>query len=114
MIEIYHNMIAVNLFVLIVWFKTDALIEYAKLIRVGKWIYVDDFEKKRAEDFELTYLTYLRQHRNCFFTRLITCPICVTSWMFLITLISENPIPNFSLNVTITLALYYLFSKLMR
>lgn len=112
--NIYWGMVVVNLFLLIIWFKTDAFIEYAKVVRIQRWLFIDDFEKKRAEDFELTYHLYLRQHRNCFLSRLVTCPICLTSWMFLIIFITGETFSSFSLNVIVTLSLYYLFSKLMR
>lgn len=111
---IYWNLIIVHLFILIIWFKTDAFIEYSKLFGIQKWFFIDDFEKKRTEDFELTYQLYLRQHRNCFLIRLITCPICLTTWLTLPTMFNDTPISSFSLNVILTLALYYLFSKLMR
>lgn len=108
------DVVFVNLFILIIWFKTDALIEYATLLKLKRWFFVDDFETKRAEDFELTYHLYLRQYRNCFFSRLITCPICLTTWLTGIVLIMGGTISEFTLNVTLTLSLYYLFSKLMR
>lgn len=106
-------MIVVNLFVLIIWFKTDAFIEYTKLLKLDKWFSVDDYEKHKSNDFELTYHLYLRSHKNTFLSRLVTCPICLTTWMFMIVLILDS-MSNFCLNVIVTLSLYYLFSKLMR
>ena len=111
--KLYWGMVSVNLFFLIIWFKTDAFLEYMKLMRVHRWFFIDDFENKKSEDFELTYHLYLRQYRNCFLSRLVTCPICLTTWMFIVLIVFDT-FSNFSLNVIVTLSLYYLFSKLMR
>jgi hypothetical protein len=66
---------------LIVWFRTDAYLEYARVFRLNKISFYKDFDAKHIEDAHLTYFGYLRQYHNSFFTRLVTCPICVSVWI---------------------------------
>ena len=70
--------------VLLVWFRTDAWIEYTRLLHLNFISFYKDFDEKYKEDIMLTYITYLRRHRDCFFVRLITCPICQSVWWGLI------------------------------
>lgn len=65
---------------LLVWFHTDAWLEYCRLLRLDFLAHYKDFDSKVHEDVTLDYNTYLRRHRDCFFTRLITCPICQGIW----------------------------------
>ena len=107
------NIIFINIFLLIVWFKTDVVVEYSKVFRISKWLNVDDFEEKKKNDFELTYHTYLRQYHNSFWIRLITCPICISCWSLLPLLIISG-IGNYSFCVVTSTFLYYLYVKTMK
>ena len=102
-----------NVLLLIVWFKTDAFVEYSKLFRLSKLFKVDLFEKEKSQDFELTYHSYLRRFHNNFFVRLITCPICLTIWLCIPVLFYNFNIELYSLMVLIDLIIYYLLSKLI-
>jgi len=68
--------------ILLIWFRTEAYVEYCKLLRL-KFLcnYKDYEEKKQKEDCRLTYHGYLRQYKNSFFVRLVTCPICLSVWL---------------------------------
>jgi hypothetical protein len=66
---------------LIVWFRTDAYLEYARVLRLNKISFYKDYDSKKSEDARLTYFGYLRQYHDSFFTRLFTCPICVAVWI---------------------------------
>jgi len=83
--------------ILVVWFRTDAWLEYTRLFQ-AKWFY-KGFDAKRKEDVMLTYIQYLRQYHNCFFTRLITCPVCQAVWWGLIFGVITSPflIPVYAL-----------------
>jgi hypothetical protein len=69
---------------LIIWFRTDAWLEYCRLFRLNRISFYKDFDAKRYEDVSLTYRLYLRRDHDCFFVRLITCPICLTTWLGII------------------------------
>ena len=70
---------------LLIWFKTDAFIEYAELFRIGKLVKSNEYKnKKMTEEYPLTYPRFLRMTYSCFFTQLISCPICMSVWLAII------------------------------
>ncbi len=69
--------------ILLVWFKSDAFVEYAKLFRVQNFFFVPLFEKEREKDPSLDYLGYLSLHHECFFVKLINCVLCLGFWLAL-------------------------------
>lgn len=69
---------------LLIWFRTDAWIEYCRLFHLNIISFYKDFDIKYKEDVSLTYLNYLRRYHDCFFVRLITCPICLAVWLGII------------------------------
>ena len=66
---------------LLIWFRTDAFLEYSKILHLNSITFHKDFEGKQYDDASLTYHLYLRKYHNCFFVRLITCPICLAVWL---------------------------------
>lgn len=68
-------------FFLLIWFKTEAYVEYCRLFKLNKISFYKDYDEKKKNDVSLTYHGYLRQYHNQFFTRLITCPICAAVWI---------------------------------
>lgn len=66
---------------LVIWFRTEAFIEYCRLFHLDLISYYKDYDEKKANDVSLTYLTYLRRCHNGFKTKLITCPVCVAVWL---------------------------------
>lgn len=67
--------------ILIIWFRTDAFLEYCRLFKLNFISNYKDYDEKRHNDVSLTYHSYLRQYHNTFFIRLITCPICINFWI---------------------------------
>jgi hypothetical protein len=68
-------------FVLLIFFRTEAFVEYCQVFHLNFLSNYKDYYEKKKDDVTLTYHGYLRQYHNNFFTRLITCPICVTVWL---------------------------------
>lgn len=66
--------------ILLIWFRTDAWLEYTKLLRLNSLSFYKDYEEKQKDDPLLTYPIFLRRYKNCFMVRLITCPICLAVW----------------------------------
>ena len=60
--------------IMIVWFRTNAVVEYLKLLDVVKL-----FKVAQETNVELTFLQYLKTYYNCFFVRLITCKYCLAA-----------------------------------
>jgi len=71
--------------ILLVWFNTEAFIEYTKLFSGTRFFLVDDFREKQKEYVypapHLDYISYLVQYHDSFFIRLITCPLCLSFWL---------------------------------
>ena len=71
--------------ILLIWFKTNVLIEYIKLTRSKKLINffkIKEYQNfKESENIQSTYHIFLKTKYSCFFTRLITCPICLNVWL---------------------------------
>lgn len=76
-------------FILVLWFKTDVWLEYCRFFKLNRLSFYKDFDDKYYNDVSLTYHLYLRRDHNCFFVRLITCPICLSVWMALLSIIAN-------------------------
>jgi hypothetical protein len=70
--------------ILLIWFRTDAWLEYTRIFHLNWLSFYKEFDVKYKDDVSLTYLHFLRRDHNCFFIRLITCPICMAIWLGLI------------------------------
>ncbi len=70
--------------ILVIWFRTEAYVEYSKLFKLNWLSAYKDYEAKKHDDCRLNYLGYLKQYHNSFFIRLITCPICLSCWLSVI------------------------------
>lgn len=65
--------------ILTIWFKTNAFVEYALLLGLGKvFTPIKMFEDLLTAD---TFVNFIATHYNSFFIRLITCPICTSFWL---------------------------------
>jgi hypothetical protein len=71
--------------VMLVWFKTDALIDWGQLIGLGTFLNAFDFylERFRFAPNEFNYPSYLKIKYPNFLTKLISCPVCLSFWMVL-------------------------------
>jgi hypothetical protein len=65
---------------LLIWFRTDAWLEYTKLLRLNAMSDYKGYEAAKRDDVMLTYNNFLRQKHDCFAIRLVTCPICQAVW----------------------------------
>ena len=106
--------ISINVLCLILFFNTDAFVEYARILRLNRLFKIDKFDDAYKNDFELTYHQYLRINHNCFFVRLITCPICLSFWLCLIGCIIGGIIISLPIVYLLSIFLYYLFAKIQR
>jgi len=106
--------LSIILTVLIVWFKTDAFVEYCKVLNLKFLLF-------NYNSLELTFPQYLYTQRNVlfkhpitiFFIKIITCPFCLSFWLCLFaSVVITNPLATFPLYIC-SLFLYLLFGKLM-
>lgn len=97
-------------FVLFIWFNTDAFIQYSKLIKLDKKFKISDWESYRLLS-KISYQEYLAlKHRN-FFTKLVSCKPCLAFWISLIVLIIFSSLYYFPLIYILSYILYKLIDK---
>ena len=91
-------------FILIIWFKTDAFVEYCNLFGVN--FFLKDYNQSTAYNL-VEYINQIGPHvsrekrMQRFFLKLISCPYCVNVWLSLIGSIFLN-------NILLLPALYIL------
>jgi hypothetical protein len=68
---------------LLVWFDTEAFIEYADLFSLTTSLFkINEFKVIQSEvGADYSYIDYLLEFHNNFFTRLLSCPICTSVQM---------------------------------
>ena len=99
-------------FLLILWFDTTVIAHYAKLFRLNKLLKTDEFLEARKEDDSLDYSLFLYQKKPGFLTKLISCPICVTTWLSIFTSLHIGFI-YFGFLALTTLGLYHIMNLLI-
>ncbi len=72
-------------FVLTVWFETEAFVEYGKLLGLDKLLRIDKFKDAQSKDLTLmNYRMFLATEHNNFITRLLNCVFCLGFWVVLV------------------------------
>lgn len=73
--------VAASLFVV---FKTTAVYEYFKILPLPERLTkIKEYEKERNRDFTLSYKMFWMTTHDSFFTRMVTCPYCLSAWLSL-------------------------------
>jgi len=97
----------------IIWLHSDAFEEYVTLFSGNKFFLIDDFKEKQKKDPALDYITYLQNFRGGFFIRLITCPLCSSVWLTLITCLATGNLLVFPLCGILALVIYKFTIKIV-
>jgi hypothetical protein len=98
-------------YVLVVWFKTNAFVEYISLFKLSKLFYVEDYNSLVTNGYEGSYVEFLREYYHDYFiARLVTCPICLGFWLSVSFLLLN---PQNILILPLGLFFYTLFNKLI-
>ena len=101
--------------ILIIWFKTDAFIEYSKLLNIHHLFKIDKWEEYKTNvDCEVTYHTYLKLQHSYFIIRLMTCPICLGFVLTVMLSIITIQFSNIPIIFILTLFIYNILIKLMK
>jgi hypothetical protein len=99
--------------VLLIWFKTNAFVEYCKLFNLKFLFDIYGYEEKRKHILGLTYPNYLCMTYGNMFFKILICEICSSVWLsFFIGVIfgfANGLVANIA-----SLLIYYLINKLMR
>lgn len=82
MIEIFWSIcfIAASL---LVWFNSDALIDWGNLFGLYDILLIKEFYDFRMQMLPLSvnYPTFLKNKYNNFLTKLLACPVCLSAWI---------------------------------
>jgi hypothetical protein len=70
--------------ILLIWFKTDAFLEYCLLFNIENWFKFNEYKYEQIAIPSLTYTEFLRMKYDTFVIKLITCPICLSVWLSII------------------------------
>lgn len=70
--------------ILTLWFRSNAWLEYTKLLGCNFLSKYKEYEAEVSKYPLLEYHDFLKQNYNCFLIRLITCPVCLSTWLGLL------------------------------
>ena len=99
---------------LLVWFNSDAFVEYATIVGGRKFFHIDKYEKAQKKKATLDYLGYISERHDSFFIRLITCPLCFSIWITMfVTFLATNSLFLFPPCNILALVTYKLTSNLL-
>jgi hypothetical protein len=73
-----------NTFVLLIWFKTHAFIEYFKYIPLTNKI-IKSYQESIKAGLNIDFINFLSLNYDCFLVRLLTCPFCLNFWISIVT-----------------------------
>ncbi len=105
---------SVVVLVLLVWFESEAFIEYVSLINGEKFFHVTSYKENQKTNPALTYHEHLLKNNNSFFIRLINCPLCSSLWVTLIaTLAVTGSLWFFPICNVLSLVVYLLMVKIL-
>lgn len=108
------NQIFYVIFLLFIWFDTDAFISYSKIFRLSKLFKIDKWEEYRMINPKMDYLNYIRNKHANFFTKLITCKPCLTFWLVLTSCYFFVNLFYFPMIYMISYSIYTLLCKLLK
>lgn len=80
------NLICFITLILLIWFKSDALIEWGKFSGLSKFLKTEEFYEKRLvktiEGYQLNYPDFLKEKYNYnFIVKMLSCPLCLSVWL---------------------------------
>lgn len=109
LIPFFNQIFFIN-FILLIWFHTEAFIEYCKLFNMGSLFKINKYFEYKKINPEIKYLDFLALKHSNFFTKLISCPYCLNFWITLISCIIFSNIYLF-FSIYMTSIFVYLFFK---
>jgi hypothetical protein len=110
--EILVFCISLIVTVLITWFKTEAFPEYLSVLGFKKLFYIREYKDSQKTEFAVNYPTFLLCQKDCFLSRLISCPTCTSFWLavFCSAVVGGLNLPVLFLSSLVT---FYLFEYLV-
>ena len=107
----YSFLVSTVLFFL---YQTDVFVEYVRLLRLKRLFALDKYDNYVDNLDGGSYWDFLMFQKNCFVTRLISCPVCTSFWLNLALYFSYRDEVTFVLNLWTTLLLYFVLCVMYR
>jgi hypothetical protein len=102
------------MFVLTVWFHTEAFEEYGRIFGLGKLLRIGDYKQAVKNDLSIiSYRMFLAMEYKNFWTRLINCSFCLGFWVVLVTCLCFS-FYNIPLIYVVTMLIFLLQSVLIK
>lgn len=99
------------IFVMTIWFKTEAFVEYISLLKLDKLFKVKEFIEYKKVNSDIDYPTFLLiKHKN-FLTKLISCPFCLNFWIVLAMCVIFNTIFYLPVIYVLSINVYILLER---
>lgn len=99
-------------FLLFIWFNTDAFIQYSKLFKLENIFKIKEWNNYRIENNpRLTYLEYLNLKHYSFLTKLISCRPCLTFWLTLLTCLVFKDLVLFPIIYMLSYIIYKIIDR---
>ncbi len=99
--------------ILLVWFNSDAFIEYATFFGLEKFFGIDTYRYKLLGNPTIDWIRYLSENYNSFFIKLITCPLCLSLWVTVVACYLTDSLILIPICNLLSLVFYKLSAKLM-
>ena len=98
---------------MLIWLHSNAFAEYLKLFKVDVFFKMDEYNKLHSEGYGDNYVTFLKEYYgDYFFVRLVSCPICLSFWLGLVTMPFFG-ISTGCLAAPLILFFYLVFNKML-
>ena len=100
-------------YLLLVWLKTNAFVEYMQLFRLSRFLKVSEYLQIQENGYGGVFADFLQEYYHDYFiVRLLSCPICVSFWLGILTSLYTGEIISI-LAAPLVLFFYLLFNKLL-
>lgn len=107
----FLNQVAVINFSLFIWFHTTAFIEYMKVFKLTNLFRINKYIDYKNINPEISYIDFLAIKNPNFFTKLFSCPYCLSFWITLISCFLFKNLSIFALIYMVSVVIYIILKK---
>ncbi len=101
-------------FLLIISLEGEIVQNYLNFRPLSKWLKIDEYNNKQMGASKSSYPKYLALYYPNFFTNLISCPLCLGSWLSIVLSSIFLTFWQFPIILICSLVVFYLISWLKK
>lgn len=102
-------------FLVYIWCDTEAFVEYCSLLGLNLF-HSEEFLERKKKMPSLDYISFLQFEKSSFMVRLVTCPICLSAWLNILSFvgfsITNVTLSSFLINSYFTVLFYLILKKM--